>query len=65
MEVSRTFVVNHKNGLTVMYLLKDGRYVLTVPCFVSTGTWMDILEFIDEEKALSYLDNLKDIEDEK
>ena len=54
MEVVKTWIVNHSNGRTQMYLLKDGTYVLVVP--TPTGNcWTDICETIDETEASTYI----------
>ena len=58
MEVIKTWIVNHKNGRTQMYLLESGNYVIVVP--TPTGQcWTDILENINEFKAKEYIAEAK------
>jgi hypothetical protein len=63
MEVVKTWIVQHKQGRTQLYLLEDGSYIIVVP--TPTGTcWTDVPENISEPEALKYILEYKKIHDE-
>ena len=55
MRVIKTYLVEHENGLTEMYLLEDDRYILNVP--TPTGNcWTNCPAVISERIAKAYIE---------
>lgn len=54
MEVEKTYIVFHENGTTTLYLLKNGKWILTLPV-LSGRSWSDVLKSIDEVDALELI----------
>lgn len=58
MEIIKQWIVAHRLGRTVLYLLEDGNYIMMIP--TPTGNcWTDIAEYISECKALKYINDYK------
>jgi len=56
MEVIKTWIVNHENGRTQLYLLENGNYIIIVPT-PNGSCWTDVPQDILKEKAEEYIKN--------